>query len=319
MSADPDGREPVALHEYVAPEAEIERLSAALDDARDNRERAECMASIQSDAVQLALDLLVTHPDLRGFFRGFIKRLVDDSDAHACGVWLLDEATGACDMWMANILGETFTPDSPGWASLDLPRESMSRHLAASEEARITILEYEGDDARLPEPVRAFNRQGEVRVLLVAPLRLAPRTLGWIALSSVGHSSCERQWRRALLDATAKQATLALYYSRQVEQSLLEARRQAVLEERNRIARDIHDTLAQGFGAILMQLQAAQRGGVSSLPAGAARSLETAIDLARTHLSNAVADLREMQIRAQYAGTYDEAWSRDAADCRRCF
>jgi signal transduction histidine kinase len=271
----------------IAPEAELSRLSAELQDARDNRERAECMASIQSDAVQLALDLLVTHPDLRGFFRGFIKRLVEDSEAHACGVWLLDEATGACDMWMANILGETFTPDSPGWASLDLPRESMSRHLAGSEEARTTILEYEGDDARLPEPVRAFNRQGEVRVLHVAPLRLAPRTLGWIALSSVGDSSCERQWRRALLDATAKQATLALYYSRQVEQSLLEARRQAVLEERNRIARDIHDTLAQGFGAILMQLQAAHRGGVSSLPAGAARSLETAIDLARTHLIEA--------------------------------
>jgi signal transduction histidine kinase len=287
MSACPDGRESVALREQVAPEAEIARLSAELDDARDNRERAECMASIQSDAVQLALDLLVTHPDLRGFFRGFIKRLVEDSEAYACGVWLLDEATGACELWMANILGETFTPDSPGWASLDLPRESMSRHLAGSVEARTTILEYEGDDARLPEPVRAFNRQGEVRVLLVAPLRLAPRTLGWIALSSVGDSACERQWRRALLDATAKQATLALYYSRQVEQSLFEARRQAVLEERNRIARDIHDTLAQGFGAILMQLQAAQRSGVSGLPAAATRSLDAAIDLARTHLVEA--------------------------------
>jgi signal transduction histidine kinase len=153
--------------------------------------------------------------------------------------------------------------------------------------------------------VRAFNRQGEVRVLLVAPLRLAPRTLGWIALSSVGDSSCERQWRRALLDATAKQATLALYYSRQVEQSLFEARRQAVLEERNRIARDIHDTLAQGFGAILMQLQAAQRGGPSCLPPAAARSLETAIDLARTHLVEArrsVAALRPSAAQSSSAG-----------------
>jgi signal transduction histidine kinase len=305
MSVCPDGGEPVALREQVAPETEIARLRTELEDARDRRERAECMASIQSEAVQLAMDLLVTHPDLRGFFRGFIKRLVDDSEAHACGVWLLDEATGACDLWMANILGETFTPDSSGWASLDLPRESMSRHLAGNEEARTTILEYEGDDARLPEPVRAFNRQGEVRVLLVAPLRLAPRTLGWIALSSVGDSACERQWRRALLDATAKQATLALYYSRQVEQSLFEARRQAVLEERNRIARDIHDTLAQGFGAILMQLQAAQRGGVSSLAPAATRSLETAIDLARTHLIEArrsVAALRPSAAQSSSVG-----------------
>jgi len=60
-----------------------------------------------------------------------------------------------------------------------------------------------------------------------------------------------------------------------------------VLEERNTIARDIHDTLAQGFGAILMQLQAAQRGGAARLPPAAARSLETAVDLARTHLIEA--------------------------------
>ena len=117
-------------------------------------------------------------------------------------------------------------------------------------------------------------------------MNLAPKTLGWIVLSSVEDSMCERQWLSALLDATARQATLALYYSRVVDRSLLEARRQAVLEERNRIARDIHDTLAQGFGAILMQLQAAQRG-AASLPADVARTLETAVDLARTHLVEA--------------------------------
>ena len=55
------------------------------------------------------------------------------------------------------------------------------------------------------------------------------------------------------------------------------------------IARDIHDTLAQGFGAILMQLQAAQRSGSASggLAPAVARSLETAVDLARTHLVEA--------------------------------
>ena len=36
-----------------------------------------------------------------------------------------------------------------------------------------------------------------------------------------------------------------------------------------------------------MQLQAAQRGGVTGLPSAATRSLETAIDLARTHLIEA--------------------------------
>ena len=171
----------MALREETAQDVEIARLRAALQDLDDNRQRAECMASIQSDAVQLALDLLVTHPDLRGFFRMFIKRLVDDSEAHACGVWLLDDATGACDLWMANIGGETYTPESADWASLDLPRESMSRHLAACEEGRTAILDYDGDDERLPEAVRAFNRAAKVSALLVAPLRLAPKP--WASVS----------------------------------------------------------------------------------------------------------------------------------------
>src|ERR1700720_3365842 len=84
------------------PQTDVAQLQAALSNLRDEKQRAECMASIQRDAVQLALDLLVTHPDLRGFFRMFTKRLRDDSGAYACGVWLLDESTNACDLWMAN-------------------------------------------------------------------------------------------------------------------------------------------------------------------------------------------------------------------------
>src|SRR4051812_48529770 len=48
-------------------EEQLAQLKAELSALRDDRQRAECMASIQTDAVQLALDLLVTHPDLRGF------------------------------------------------------------------------------------------------------------------------------------------------------------------------------------------------------------------------------------------------------------
>lgn len=279
--------EDVALARESAAETELRELRAALQSATEDGQRSECMATIQADAVQLALELLVSEPDLPGFFRVFIKRLVDESEAHACGVWLLDEATGACDLWMANIQGETFTAANANWASLETVRESMGRHLLSHTDGWTGIAEYRGDDARLPEPVRAFNQAAGVDVLLVAPLMLPPRTLGWVALSSGQDSECAQRWRHALLDATARQATLALYYSRLVDESRLEERRKAVLEERNRIARDIHDTLAQGFGAILMQLQAAQRAAGSSLPAPAVRSLETALDLARTHMVEA--------------------------------
>jgi signal transduction histidine kinase len=139
--------------------------------------------------------------------------------------------------------------------------------------------------------VQAFNRASGIESLVIAPLVLSTRNLGWVALSTGSTSECENLWRRALVEAMARQATLALHQSRVAEQSRVEERRQAVLEERNRMARDIHDTLAQGFGAILMQLQAAQRS-TATLPPAGAKSLETAVDLARTHMIDAAARCR---------------------------
>src|SRR5690606_25848039 len=118
-------------------------------------------------------------------------------------------------------------------------------------------------------------------------LALPTGTLGWVALAAQEADGCEVGWRRTLVEAMARQATLALHHSRVAEQSRAEERAQAVLQERNRIARDIHDTLAQGFGAIHMQLQAAQRAGGSNLPPVVAKALETAVELARTHMIEA--------------------------------
>ena len=271
--------------------ATAEAWADALAREINERRRAECMARIQSDAVQLAIDLLVREPDITGFFRVFIKTLIEECESHACGVWLLkeDEAGGepSCDLWMAAVEDRFFTKDSDDWNLLALPSESMSAHLLSHRPGWTEIVHYTGDDPRLPEHVRDFNKTNGIDSVFVAPLVLPTRNLGWFALSSGNAPLCDDgAWHRALLDAMARQATLALHQSQLAEHSRSEARRQAVLEERNRLARDIHDTLAQGFAAILMQLQAAQRS-AGALPPTVARSLDTAVDLARTHMVEA--------------------------------
>jgi signal transduction histidine kinase len=264
----------------------IEALSEALAQETDDRRRAECMAHIQSDAVQLALDLLVREPDITGFFRSFIKTLVEEAESHACGVWLLDHDGSPCDLWMAYIDGGFYAKGSHDWDALTLPRASMGAHLLAHTPGWTQTIEYTGNDSRLPVPVREFNRVSGVESVVIAPLVLPTRNLGWVALSAGPATECEIAWRAALVEAMARQATLALHQSRLSDQSRAEERRQAVLEERNRMARDIHDTLAQGFGAILMQLQAAQRS-TATLPSAVAKSIDTAVDLARTHMIDA--------------------------------
>ena len=303
-------RQPIHLPEGV------EELREALTREIWDRRRAECMARMQSDSVQLALDLLVSEPDIDGFFRVFMKTLLEETDSHACGVWLLDDDSSQCDLWMAYVGEQLYAKDQAGWDALDLPRESMAAHLFEHRQGWTATIEYMGDDPRLPEPVRAFNHSIGLQSLAVTPLMLQNRNLGWIALSTGDAPPEFAPWRRALLETIARQATLALHQSRLAEQSRVEARRQAVLEERNRLARDIHDTLAQGFAAILMQLQSTQRT-ASSLPKSVATGIENAVDLARSHMIEARRSVSTLRPQTMESGDFAAVLQRTVELARR--
>ena len=299
----------------VLPET-IEELREALTRETEQRRRADCMSRMQSSTVQLALDTLINEPDIDGFFRVFVKTLIEETDSHACGVFLLDDDGVHCDLWMAYVGDRLFTRNQPGWQDLDLPRESMSAHLLAHRPGWTSSVEYTGDDPRLPDAVRAFNRTIGLDSLSVTPLMLPDRNLGWIALSAGDAPPEWSPWRRALMETIARQVTLALHQSRMAEQSRIEARRQAVLEERNRIARDIHDTLAQGFAAILMQLQSTQRI-ASSLPKSVASSIENAIDLARANMIEARRSVCTLRPQEMQSGDFGAVLERVVDLARR--
>ena len=303
----------------TAAGASSDAWAEALAREINERRRAECMARMQRDTVQLAIDQLVREPDIAGFFRAFIRTLVEECESHACGVWLLDEdETGQlqCSPWMSYVEDQFYSKGGPGWETLAVPSQSMAAYLLEHRPGWTETVEYQGTDPRLPESVRAFNQANGIDAVLVAPLVLPTRNLGWFALSSGRAPLCDRAWHHALLDAMARQATLALHQSRLAEQSRAEVRRQAVLEERNRLARDIHDTLAQGFAAILMQLQAAQRS-ASTLPSPVARSLDTAVELARTHMVEARRSVSALRPQPQPAEDVGTALSRMVDLARR--
>jgi signal transduction histidine kinase len=300
MSADPghSACEPAARGKCQAPKEatshDPEVLRAALLREAVEHRRAECRATMQAEVVKLARDLLVREPDIEGFFGGLTKTMVEESESLTCAVWLIDETVQQCNLWMAYVEDRLFTPSKglttcgdgdPG--KRGFPCESMAAHLFAYTPGWSETIEYELDDARLPDPIREFRDRAGCGSIISTPLLLGDRTLGWMTLGNRGVSEPESQWWRVvLIEAVALQAALALHHSRVVELNRLEERRKAILEERNRLARDIHDNLAQGFAAILMQLQAAQRLD-GSVPPAVASSIETAVALARTHLTEA--------------------------------
>jgi signal transduction histidine kinase len=301
-------------HEASSPAVDardVDALRAALTRETLERRRAEALAKIQTNVVKFAVDLLVREPGIEGFFRALLKTLAEEGESHKVSVWLIDEEQKGCDIWMAHLDGTVFTAGSPEWKTTEFPRQTFARHLFSYESGWRETVEYNSDDERMPASIRDFFRQEGLSVTLVAPLLVSDKTLGWLTLCTREINDCgEGQWWRvALIEAIARQAALALHHSRIVELKRVEERRKAILEERNRLARDIHDNLAQGFAAILMQLQGAQRE-ACTLPPSVARSIETAVDLARTHLTEARRSVGALRPNADTAEDVSRAIKR---------
>ncbi len=108
-------------------------------------------------------------------------------------------------------------------------------------------------------------------------------------------------WFYLLLALTAALLGYGIYLWRLRQ---VEARFQVVLAERNRIAREIHDTLAQGFVAVSVQLQVASRL-LASAPAVAQQHLSQAQELVKSGLDDARRAI--WQLRSQSADESDFA------------
>src|SRR6266513_3012969 len=102
-----------------------------------------------------------------------------------------------------------------------------------------------------------------------------------------------------LLHIIGDQIGLAIQRARLSAEHTLAAARLATIEERNRLAREIHDTLAQGLAAITLQLETADALADSN-PERAQEAIRRALNLARKNLEEArrsVIDLRAASLQ----------------------
>jgi signal transduction histidine kinase len=139
-----------------------------------------------------------------------------------------------------------------------------------------------------PQAFRFFDQLG-VRSLLGVPLLLGSEILGSLSirfntLRELTPDELE------LTQAMAHQATLAM----QLTSLAARAGEAALIEERMRFARDVHDTLAQGFTGILMQLGAASQVKEESITA-IEPQLEAIEALARSSLAEARRAVRSLR------------------------
>jgi two-component system, NarL family, sensor kinase len=124
------------------------------------------------------------------------------------------------------------------------------------------------------------------------PLSFGDRRLGIMNVAT-------RAWRKLtrreldLLSTIASQVGIAIERARLAEASVGLAR----VEERARLARDLHDTLTQGLTAIGLHVEAAmaQMDRSTDNPSAARAQLESALSIARANLNDARRSLRELR------------------------
>jgi len=109
----------------------------------------------------------------------------------------------------------------------------------------------------LPAQERVAWRDLGIKSVLLLPLVAS----GGERIGLLAVASRERRFPRSTVrsyQTVAAQAALALENLRLVEEARRAGRQAGVLRERQRMAHEIHDTLAQGFTSIVMNLEAAE-------------------------------------------------------------
>jgi signal transduction histidine kinase len=232
--------------------------------------------------------------------------------------YLADPATIGVALWQAPVWREG-SPNGSGppaaktpWFSWDWPdavRFDRLEELAGPGGGPFQTLR----PGKLSAPERAAWREQGVRSALLLPLvSPADQRIGLLAVASHRRSP-PRSTVRACL-TVGIQVALALENLRLVE----EAREAGILRERQRMAHEIHDTLAQGFTSIVMNLEAAE--GVMRPDSG---RVQHHLDQARLTARESLAEARrlvwalrpeplERASLPEALGRLAERWSKDS-------
>src|SRR6267143_943432 len=216
------------------------------------RQRAQQVSHGQTETLVKTLNALAAEPTLDIFSKQVLMAIAEQLGAHSASLWFCDRSRHV--LW-AHVLYER-ERFKPAAEFPQLKREYTVEEFLGWEEfvrGQRPVVVHDIETNRILAPIRDCLVGLDVKTMLCVPLRTADDIIGCIALSNTQRRDYQPQ-ELELVQALARQLSLAIQLTRLAEQG----KQSAVLEERNRMARDIHDTLAQGFTGIIVQLEAAE-------------------------------------------------------------
>jgi signal transduction histidine kinase len=282
------GVEPIELVQTLAHQAtlalQLTRLAEEAKQAVIAREQ-EKAAQLQvtelakaNDVLKNTLDTLATEPELDCFLRHILSVIAQQMNASACLLWLFDESLQTATLHLSYTDGQVNLPARFN-ADRTQPLCLHSQSWVFRTDQRQPYLVEVANPPFSRASCVYLTRSG-VKAILIVPLWLGDQLIGsfGVRLPEVRDFAPNEL---ELVQALSHQATLALQLMQLTEQ----ASHSAVLEERNRMAREIHDVLAQAFTGVVVQLEAAKM--ITPQDAPLQPLLAQAQDLARAGLVEA--------------------------------
>ena len=244
---------------------------------------SEQVARGQVEALAQSLDVLATAPEPEKFIGQMLSTIGRLLNARSVSLWLFNDADDSLVLRSMSEGGKlgALDPEHPF-----AKNPSLWKQNAIIEELLFTAGPVVCDDVETDPRINGewgeyFKRTGAKRFLAV-PILVGGQVRGFVGIRHLDRGFY-RPEEIELTQALAHQVMLALQLNEFAEQG----RRAAVFEERNRMARDIHDTLAQGFTGVIVQLEAAEDAISCGSRREADKHLHRAGELARQSLSEA--------------------------------
>jgi PAS domain S-box-containing protein len=257
-------------------------------------QQAEALARSQVEALTRTIGHLVDTPRLDALLGHVLYEIIQQVDAAMGYVFLYDAATNTLDLHTSVRDGQVVRgalPDDPPLFHGPFPA-NLTPAIERLRSTRQVLLTGEEDSPFYWPGTWAWHRAQGNREVAALALLAGDQLVGVLGLTFRTKPPLTASDTQ-LIQTLGQQAALAIQLTGLAD----DARQVAVLEERTRLAREIHDTLAQGFTGIIVQLQTAAEVAASS-PAAQQAHLTRAIDLARTSLAEARRSMRALRATA---------------------
>ncbi|MFA5078301.1 MAG: histidine kinase [Dehalococcoidia bacterium] len=253
------------------------------------RQRAEQLRTINE--VSRKISSIVNLDELLAYVGNLLRQTFH---FHNVNIFLFEPSSGKLMLKTLHFSGQKTV--IPVGVPLEMDEEGIIGKAARTGEYVLV------SDLKLEPGYRKSDSAGETMSELAVPVRMGGRVLGVLDIESTevdGFDEADVFTAQTLADQLAVAIDNARLYQ--------EMRSLAVTEERNRMAREIHDTLAQGFTGIILQLEATEQAMGDTATEDVQKHLNQARSLARKSLAEARRSVWNLSPQALEQLKLDEA------------